>query len=320
MSKDLIPPAFDGLGPLKSNGSSNGLGVGLGNSSALMAGLTGPGTQPADDDGSVLDYMEMPREMATFEPPIAPEPEDTQGMLAGKAKLEEVLAALKQYKAGDPAICIDIDGLPPEDLGLVNQLMGEGEVSIVCGTGIQAQESVLAGVWRVLLYSPDGQLANDRIEIADYPDCLRTKVFAHARDSVADVDEQLPPGIFNSPPLLSELKDKQAAYKPGDPVHSINLTLLPQTEEDLGYLDAKLGKGNSIVLSRGYGNCRISSTGTRNIWWVQYYNSQDAIILNSLEVIDVPEVIGAAQEDIEDSAERLDEILSLYRGDEGESI
>ncbi|WP_319531237.1 hydrogenase expression/formation C-terminal domain-containing protein [uncultured Cohaesibacter sp.] len=314
MSKDLIPPAFGSLG----NGAANGFGVGLGSSSSAMAGLTGPGTQPVDEDGQVLDYMEMPREMATFDPPIAPEPEDTEGMLEGKARMELILDALRAYRVGNDATEIDISDLEAQDLGLVNQLLGEGEVSLVFSDRLQAQESVLAGVWRVLHYRADGTLERDCVEIGDFPNMLRKDTFAMAREKVADLDESLPQGVFNAPSLLVELQDKQAHYKPGDPVHSINLTLLPQTEEDLGYLTAKLGKGSTIILSRGYGNCRVSSTGTRNVWWVQYYNSQDAIILNSLEVIDIPEVVAAAQEDIEDSAERLDEILSLYRPEAGE--
>nr|WP_321442676.1 hydrogenase expression/formation C-terminal domain-containing protein [uncultured Cohaesibacter sp.] len=312
MSKDLIPPAFEGLG---ANGGNGGYGVGLGSSPTALAGLTGPGSQPVEEDGKELDYMEMPREMATFDPPIAPEPEDISGMEAGKAKLEELLVALRHYKVGHQALVIDISDLTALDLGLVNQLLGEGEVSVVCGSSIQAQESVLAGVWRVLTYDVDGSLIGDRIEVADYPDCLRHETFAGARDRVADVDSDLPAGIFNAPPLLSELQDKQASFKPGDATHVINLSLLPQTEEDLAYLTQKLGQGKSIILSRGYGNCRVSSTATKNVWWVQYYNSQDAIILNSIEVIDLPEVVGAAQEDIDDSALRLDEILAIYRED-----
>ncbi len=314
MSKDLIPPAFG------SQGLGSGLGVGLGNSSAaLSSGFgVGPGSQPVDEDGMELDYMEMPREMATFDPPIAPEPEDTTGMIAGKAKLEELLVALNAYKVGGAKGKVDISELTSTDLGLINQILGEGEVSIVCGSNIQAQESVLAGVWRVLTHDDNGALIRDEIEIADYPACVEQAVFAEAQDGVSDVDAQLPPGIFNAPSLISELQDKQGNYKSGDAVHSINLTLLPQTEEDLAYLDSKLGKGKVVILSRGYGNCRVSSTGTKNVWWVQYYNSQDAIILNSIEVIDVPEVVCAAQEDIEDSAERLNEILSIYR-DGGET-
>jgi hydrogenase-1 operon protein HyaF len=49
------------------------------------------------------------------------------------------------------------------------------------------------------------------------------------------------------------------------------------------------------------------------VWWVQYFNSQDMNILNTLEVVDVPAVACAAQEDINDSADRLSEILEIYQ-------
>ena len=58
---------------------------------------------------------------------------------------------------------------------------------------------------------------------------------------------------------------------------------------------------------------RIGSTAQPNVWWIKYFNSQEALILNTIEVIDVPAVAQAAAEDIADSAERLDEILELYR-------
>jgi hydrogenase-1 operon protein HyaF len=44
----------------------------------------------------------------------------------------------------------------------------------------------------------------------------------------------------------------------------------------------------------------------------QYFNSDDTLILNTLEVSDVPSVACAAMEDLADSAERLGEILNFY--------
>jgi len=287
MANELIPPAF---GP-----------------GSQVGGLEG-------ENGKNLEYMEMPREMATFERPIAPEPEDTEGMAVGKKKLKEVVEVLGQYKVGEPAKVVDTTGLKELDLGLVNQLLGEGEVSMVSGSGIQVQESYFAGVWRVLHFGDDGKLQKDSIEVASWPDAVANRVFEGAQDNVPLADiENLPVGVFNTPTLLSELSDKVRIRNPGDPVHSINLSLLPHTEEDLVYLNEQLGKGDTIILSRGYGNCRVSSTRTKNVWWVQYYNSQDALILNTLEIIDVPEVICAAQEDIDDSLERLEEIMELYQ-------
>ena len=78
-------------------------------------------------------------------------------------------------------------------------------------------------------------------------------------------------------------------------------------------LDALTRGLDLSILSRGYGNCRISSTGTRHVWWVQYFNSQDRTILNSLEITAVPSVACAAPEDITDSAQRLEEIMEFYR-------
>lgn len=275
----------------------------------VMPGF-GPGSQK-DPDGAELDHMEMPREMVTFELPIAPEPEDTIGMEAGKARLNELHAALARYKIGNEAIVLELGDLAPKDLGLVNQILGEGEVSMVSGPNIQVQESVFAGVWRVLHFD-EGKVVRDTIQIADWPHSVRDQVFTFASATGALASDPLPEAVFNAPSLLSEISEKVATYKLGDEVHSINLSLLPHTEEDLQYMVDKLGIGDTIILSRGYGNCRVSSTGTKNVWWVQYYNSQDSLILNSIEIISVPEVVCAAQEDIDDSAERVGEIMALY--------
>ena len=91
--------------------------------------------------------------------------------------------------------------------------------------------------------------------------------------------------------------------------HVINRTLLPQSEQDVAWLAEQLGRGPISMLPRGCGNCRITATGLRDVWWVQYFNTDDRLILNTLEVTDVPAAALAAQEDIDDSALRLYEIL-----------
>ncbi|PVV25335.1 MAG: hypothetical protein B6D79_09440 [gamma proteobacterium symbiont of Ctena orbiculata] len=57
----------------------------------------------------------------------------------------------------------------------------------------------------------------------------------------------------------------------------------------------------------------MTSTAVQNVWWVQYFNSQDKNILNTLEIGDVPAVAAAAKEDIQESAQRLNEIMEAYR-------
>jgi len=279
----------------------------------LPAGLgLGPGSQPEPDDVA-LEPMEMPRDMATFEPPIAPEPEDTIGMEEGKVRLQEMQAALAGWRPADPSIVIDLSDLPAKDLGLVNQILGEGEVSMIGGPDIQAQESVFAGLWRVLHTDKKGNIIGDQVEIGPWPSAVSKRVFEAAAELPEPASDPLPDEVFNAPPLLTEVREKAPLAGRDTPPHTINLSLLPHTEADLVYLGEKLGVGDTIVLSRGYGNCRVSSTRTRNVWWVQYYNSQDAVVLNSLEITPVPEIILAAPEDIADSAERLAEVLAVYQ-------
>jgi hydrogenase-1 operon protein HyaF len=117
------------------------------------------------------------------------------------------------------------------------------------------------------------------------------------------------PAVINAPPIYAELADKAARGTAGEPAHVVNFTLLPHTEEDLLWLDAALGEGAVTILSRGYGNCRVTATALAGVWRVQFFNSMDALILDTLEVTDMPEVVLAAREDLEDSARRLEQVL-----------
>ena len=71
------------------------------------------------------------------------------------------------------------------------------------------------------------------IEVAPVPKLCRRHVFTHAAHRVEMLRETIPAGVLNAPPLLAEINDKIAEYRPGAENHVINLTLLPQTEEDL---------------------------------------------------------------------------------------
>ena len=93
------------------------------------------------------------------------------------------------------------------------------------------------------------------------------------------------------------------------PAHVINLTLLPLSPEDIAHIDRVLDGGSVVILSRGFGNCRISSTAARHVWRVQYFNNMQTLILNTIEVVAMPEVAVAAREDLVESHERLAELV-----------
>ncbi len=274
--------------------------------------VTGPGTQPAEVDGAELDILQLPSGMDTYESPVLPEPEDVTGLDAAKQCLARLQEALNKGEGADP---VALDGLDDANRQLIDQVLGEGEVSIRFEGRVRArmQESVLAGVWRVRVVGDNEAVLSDTIEVGAVPRLLREQAFVDAFDGVDGEIDELPEGVLNAPSLLTEINDKVATFDASEDAHVVNLTLLPQTEQDLAFLDERLGEGPVTILSRGYGNCRITSTATNHVWWVQYFNSQDRNILNTLEVTTVPTVACAAPEDISDSASRLSEILEVYR-------
>ena len=91
--------------------------------------------------------------------------------------------------------------------------------------------------------------------------------------------------------------------------------MLPTTAEELEFIEDRLGRGPVNILSRAYGKCQVFSTLTPNTWWVRYYNGMDKLILNAIEVAAVPAIVTAAEEDLRDSATRLEEIVAPYLQD-----
>lgn len=271
----------------------------------------GPGSQPEEED---LLYMPLPSSMMTFALPVLNEEADPALMAAACAVVEQLRDKMETAPIGSSTIpVIELLGMEPEVVRLLNQTMGEGEVSISVrgSSAFRIQETVFAGVWRLHEFAADGRLTRDAIMACAIPPI----VTLWAREDVS-LDCPVPektPGIMNALSVLTEIVGKAGTYKAGDAAHVVNLTLLPMSPEDMECLPLTLGVGAVTILSRGYGNCRITSTRLPNVWWVQYFNSMDTLILNTLEVSDVPEVALASMEDFEDSIERLGEWLQVMQ-------
>ncbi len=278
----------------------------------IPAGGVGVGSQPAETDGAELSFMPMPAEMMTYRMP------DITAAISSLSQANEVLQQLQElldrYQTGAPVGIINLSILDTANRQLVDQVLGEGEVSIVflSDMKLRIQESVLAGVWRIQYLGASGNIEKDTLEVGDIPSVVRHMTFAGQGIQKLIPACDYPAGVNNAIPLLSELNDKIPGASTVEEPHVINLTLLPQSDEDIAFLNQILGKGPVTILSRGYGNCRVTSTATQNVWWVQYFNSQDAIILNTLEVTPIPVVVCASVEDIADSAQRLREIREVY--------
>jgi hydrogenase-1 operon protein HyaF len=131
---------------------------------------------------------------------------------------------------------------------------------------------------------------------------------AQAAAGAALAPVTLPEGTMNSPSLLAELAACLADVAPGRAARQINLTLLPLAPEDRSVLESALPNGPVAMISRGFGNCHITSTLTRHVWRVQFFNTMKTLILDTIEVVDVPEAATASPEDLADTRERLAEL------------
>jgi hydrogenase-1 operon protein HyaF len=130
---------------------------------------------------------------------------------------------------------------------------------------------------------------------------------AASGSALAPVD--FPSGAMNSQALVAEIASQLVARAPGARAHAINLTLLPMTPDDHGVLERVLPVGPVAIISRGFGNCRVTSTLTRDVWRVQYFNSMNTLILNTIEIVAMPEVVLASPQDLIDTRTRLAELI-----------
>lgn len=227
------------------------------------------------------------------------------------ALLSKIAAAVAAQKADAPTQLFRLANLNELESKLVADVLGEGEVGGVValpdGSLAQIQESVLAGIWRVRL---ETDATSEYLEIGAIPEIVRR---AAADLTSADFEiGQAPEGAMNVLPVIAEIRERALAWRPGIRSQIINFTLLPMSPVDMSFLQDTIRNGPIQLVSRGYGTCRVLSTGIRNVWSVQFFNAMDTIILDTLEVGGVPTVALAADQDFEDSAERLQEIIEAY--------
>ncbi|SHN91510.1 hydrogenase expression/formation protein [bacterium endosymbiont of Bathymodiolus sp. 5 South] len=276
----------------------------------IPANFLGAGSQTVSEEDK-LEYMEMPTEMSTFDVNSKIyEWDESHDLSQCKTFLEGVHAQMLGFKVENPNLSFVVQGMNDDNLAYFNTLLGEGEVSAIINQKeqtINIQESIFTGFWRITIVDNENNLISDCIEVGDIPEAIVALNQKKSNKILFD-SALLPESVINAPAILTELKDKRQEYEASKKtLDAINLTLLPHTEDDLTAINKILGFGDTVILSRGYGNCRITSTGISAIWWVKYFNSTDNEILSTIEITDIPIVACAAQEDIQDSTERLKE-------------
>ncbi len=136
--------------------------------------VVGMGSQPEEDE---LNYMSMPQGMATYRPTILPEQDDL-------ADYPHVFTLLQQVQdlldAG--AGHLDLSTAQPAEKRLLNQILGDGEVSILFDTGngghLEIQETSLPGVWWHRTLDDTKTCVDESLEVALIPHWVTSQTFA----------------------------------------------------------------------------------------------------------------------------------------------
>lgn len=228
--------------------------------------------------------------------------------------LREVLANLRSALHGaafhnEPARQIDTAGLDRLSHQALLEMLGEGEVKgslSLDAVNYSLVESVLPGLWRI-----EGSDGSEWLEVGPVPAIIQA-----ASLSLRQAPISLPsdvPGVMNGLAVLAEINEHAANWHEGIAANRVlNFTLLPMAPQDHQLLTDALGRADLVLESAGFGNCRVMATTVRHVWAVQYVNAMGHTILDTIEVGRIPDAVLAASQDLEDSAQRFDDILDTY--------
>jgi len=119
------------------------------------------------------------------------------------------------------------------------------------------------------------------------------------------------PGLTgNAPPLLRELAEQVKHLLETGEASAIDLSALPLTPADLGWLHDKLGAGEIAVTLQANGVSTLNETACPGVWWVTHHNEQGAITSQFIEVAFVPELVKAHPQDVAIGLETLELLIS----------
>ncbi len=120
----------------------------------------------------------------------------------------------------------------------------------------------------------------------------------------------------NAHALLRELESHlQRLIETGETAR-IDLGGLPLNPADYELLEQVLGHGEVIASVDSMGVSEISDTAIPGIWRIEYYNSEEVLVAEFIEVTRCPELLLTPLEEIKDGLSQLHQAMT--RSDQGE--
>lgn len=120
----------------------------------------------------------------------------------------------------------------------------------------------------------------------------------------------------NARALLRELENHLQRLIDTGETARIDLGSLPLNPADYELLELVLGHGEVIASVDSMGVSEISDTSVPGIWRIEYYNSEEVLVAEFIEVTRCPELLQTPLEEIKDGLSHLHE--AMVRSDQGE--
>ncbi|GEM_PF-6906634 len=250
--------------------------------------------------------------------------QDTHAVSDGMALLHDIHYALLMFNEDSRYNQFDLCALSLHSREFIDDIIGAGEIyaTLQIEKGdikhIEIQESSIPGVWRIKHINHLDKVGTDYLEVTTFPTAILSK--CHALNNKETLEEQLshdqPIDLMlqdavnhNKHALLNELNYRGKNYNSSDETFVINLTASSMNDGELEELANQLGVGQVDLYSKAYGNCQISATSCVNTWWIKYFDAQENVMLETLEIVDIPTIASSSYRDIALSAMRLKNIL-----------
>lgn len=114
----------------------------------------------------------------------------------------------------------------------------------------------------------------------------------------------------NALPLLHEIAALAQVLADKGEEGCIDLRSLPLAPGDYEQLQALLGEGEAQATVSAAGETRVRETAYAGVWWVTYYDTDNEVVADRIEITLVPTILKSHPVDVEAAARRLQRYIA----------
>jgi hydrogenase-1 operon protein HyaF len=110
---------------------------------------------------------------------------------------------------------------------------------------------------------------------------------------------------MNAPFLLDEIALALDQLRTQGERRILYLSQFPLSEADVSYMQEFLGRGPATITLGGVNQTIWRESGTPGVWWGEYYEGPQKLLLRTIEIAEIPELAVTPRGDIDRGVEEL---------------